>query len=81
VGGNFGTRASNGEWWRWPPAVFVHSGMLPLVVNIGMLIYVRAVAQRTTMTTRNPDGTQTNRPNLRKRAIIRSICAVRRLLA
>ena len=80
-GGNLGTRTSNGEWWRLATAMFVHSGMLPLVVNIGMLIYVRAVAQRTTMTTRNRGATRTNRLNLRNALLSRLICAVRRLLA
>lgn len=33
-GGNFGPRTTNGEWTRLVTAMFLHAGLLPLVVNI-----------------------------------------------
>ena len=45
-GGNLGTRTSNGEWWRLATAMFVHSGMLPLVVNIAMIVYTGPLLER-----------------------------------
>jgi membrane associated rhomboid family serine protease len=45
-GGNFGPRTTNGEWWRLVTAVFVHSGMLHLLVSVAGLVQAGLVLER-----------------------------------
>jgi membrane associated rhomboid family serine protease len=45
-GGNFGPRTTNGEWWRLLTSVFVHSGMLPLLVNLIGLAQIALILER-----------------------------------
>ena len=45
-GGSFGPRTTNGEWWRLVTAMFVHSGMLHLLVNIAALFQVGLILER-----------------------------------
>lgn len=45
-GGNFGPRTTNGEWWRLVTAMFVHSGMLQLLVNVGALAQLGLILER-----------------------------------
>src|SRR5262245_17467354 len=36
-GANFGPRTTNWEWWRLVVSLFVHSGLLALLINLGAL--------------------------------------------
>ena len=36
-GANIGPRTSNAEWWRLVTASFIHSGLVPLIVNMAAL--------------------------------------------
>lgn len=45
-GANVGTRTTNGEWWRLVTAMFVHSGMLHLLVNIAVLVQLGLILER-----------------------------------
>jgi membrane associated rhomboid family serine protease len=45
-GGNFGPRTTNGEWWRLVTSVFVHSGMLHLLVNLTGLVQIALILER-----------------------------------
>lgn len=45
-GGNFGPRTTNGEWWRLVTTMFVHSGILHLLVNIAGLVQVGLILER-----------------------------------
>jgi len=45
-GGNFGPRTTNGEWWRLVTAMFVHAGLLHLLVNVAGLIQVGLLLER-----------------------------------
>src|SRR5437773_1625158 len=45
-GGNFGPRTTNGEWWRVVTTMFVHSGMVHLLVNLAGLVQVGLILER-----------------------------------
>jgi len=45
-GANFGPRTTNGEWWRLVASLFIHSGLIPLVVNIAALAQLGLVLER-----------------------------------
>jgi rhomboid protease GluP len=45
-GGNFGPRTTNGEWWRLVASMFVHSGMLQLLVNAATLLQIGLILER-----------------------------------
>ena len=45
-GGNFGPRTTNGEWWRLVASMFVHSGMLHLLVNVAGLFQIGLILER-----------------------------------
>ena len=45
-GGNFGPLTTNGGWWRLVASMFVHSGMLHLLVNIAALIQIGLILER-----------------------------------
>jgi membrane associated rhomboid family serine protease len=45
-GGNFGPRTTNGEWWRLVASMFVHSGMLHLLVNVACLFQIGLILER-----------------------------------
>jgi membrane associated rhomboid family serine protease len=45
-GANFGPRTTNGEWWRLVTSMFVHSGMLHLLVNVAGLVSIGLILER-----------------------------------
>jgi membrane associated rhomboid family serine protease len=45
-GGSFGPRTTNGEWWRLLTAMFVHTGMLHLAVNLAALAQIGLLLER-----------------------------------
>jgi len=45
-GANFGPRTTNWEWWRLIASSFIHSGLLPLVVNLAALAQLGLVLER-----------------------------------
>jgi membrane associated rhomboid family serine protease len=45
-GANFGPRTTNGEWWRLVTSMFVHSGMLHLLVNVAGLASIGLILER-----------------------------------
>ena len=45
-GGNFGPRTTNNEWWRLVTAMFLHSGLIQLVVNLAALVQLGVVMER-----------------------------------
>jgi membrane associated rhomboid family serine protease len=45
-GANFGPRTTNGEWWRLMTSMFVHSGMLHLLVNVAGLVPIGLILER-----------------------------------
>src|SRR5256885_11104897 len=45
-GASLGTRTTNGEWWRLATAVFVHTGVLHLLVDVAVLVQLGAVLER-----------------------------------
>jgi membrane associated rhomboid family serine protease len=45
-GGNFGPRTTNGEWWRLLTSVFVHPGLLHLLVNLIGLVQISLILER-----------------------------------
>ena len=45
-GGNFGPRTTNGEWWRLISAMFLHGGVLPLLVNMAALAQIGFLLER-----------------------------------
>jgi membrane associated rhomboid family serine protease len=45
-GGNFGPRTTSGEWWRLLTSLFVHPGMLQLLVNLIGLVQIGLILER-----------------------------------
>lgn len=45
-GGSIGPRTANGEWWRLVTALFVHPGLLELLVNLAALLSLGFVLER-----------------------------------
>jgi membrane associated rhomboid family serine protease len=45
-GASLGTRTTNGEWWRLVTAVFVHTGMLHLLIDAAVLIQLGGILER-----------------------------------
>ena len=45
-GGNFGPRTTGGEWWRLLTSVFVHPGMLQLLVDLIGLVQIGLILER-----------------------------------
>ncbi len=45
-GGSVGPRTTNGEWWRLVTSMFVHAGMLSLIVNIAGFVQLGLVLER-----------------------------------
>lgn len=45
-GASLGTRTTNGEWWRLVTSAFVHTGLLHVLVNAGILLQLGAVLER-----------------------------------
>jgi len=45
-GGSFGPRTTNGEWWRLLTMMFVHTGFVPLVVNLAGLAQAGVMLER-----------------------------------
>jgi membrane associated rhomboid family serine protease len=45
-GGNVGPRTTNGEWWRLVTSMFVHAGMLHLLVNVAGLVQIGLILER-----------------------------------
>jgi membrane associated rhomboid family serine protease len=45
-GGNFGPRTTNGEWSRLVTAMFLHTGLLNLVINLGSLAQAGFLVER-----------------------------------
>jgi membrane associated rhomboid family serine protease len=45
-GGNFWLLTRNGEWWRLVTSMFVHTGLLHLLVNVGCLAQIGLILER-----------------------------------
>jgi rhomboid protease GluP len=45
-GGSLGPRTTNGEWWRLVTSMFVHAGMLQLLVNTAALVQLGVMLER-----------------------------------
>ena len=45
-GANFGPRTANREWWRLFTSVFLHTGLLHLLVNIIGLVQIGVILER-----------------------------------
>ena len=45
-GGSIGPRTTNGEWWRLVTSLFVHTGLLQLVVNMLGLLQIGLLLER-----------------------------------
>jgi membrane associated rhomboid family serine protease len=45
-GANFGPRTANGEWWRLFTSVFLHTGLLHLLVSIIGLVQIGVILER-----------------------------------
>jgi membrane associated rhomboid family serine protease len=45
-GANYGPRTTNGEWWRLVTTMFVHAGILHLLVNIAGLVQCGLMLER-----------------------------------
>lgn len=45
-GANLGTKTTNGEWWRLGTSMFVHAGLLPMLVNMGVMWYAGPALER-----------------------------------
>jgi len=46
MGASLGTRTTNGEWWRLLTSVFVHLGLIHLIVNVAVLAQLGVVLER-----------------------------------
>jgi rhomboid protease GluP len=46
LGGNFGPRTTNGEWWRLVTSMFVHAGMFRFIVNMAALAQLGLLLER-----------------------------------
>jgi len=44
--GNFAPHTTNGEWWRLATSMFVHSGLVQLLVNVAGLVPVGLIVER-----------------------------------
>jgi membrane associated rhomboid family serine protease len=45
-GASLGTRTTQGEWWRLATAMFVHTGILQLVINLVVLVQIGLLLER-----------------------------------
>lgn len=45
-GANLGPRTTNGEWWRLVTAMFVHTGVIQLVINVTALVQIGLILER-----------------------------------
>lgn len=45
-GASFGPRTTNGEWWRLAASMFVHTGLLQLIVNCAALVQLGFILER-----------------------------------
>lgn len=45
-GGNFGPRTTNGEWWRLVSAMFLHRGVLAILINMAALAQIGFLLER-----------------------------------
>ena len=45
-GASFGPRTTNGEWWRLAASMFVHTGLLQLLVNCAALVQLGLILER-----------------------------------
>jgi membrane associated rhomboid family serine protease len=45
-GASLGTRTTNGEWWRLATSIFVHTGLLHLLVDVAVLIQLGGILER-----------------------------------
>ena len=45
-GASYGPRTTNGEWWRLLTAIFVHPGLLPLLITLVALLQLGLVLER-----------------------------------
>ena len=48
LGGNFGPRTTNGEWWRLVMSTFVHGGLFHLLINMAALLQLGLILERVT---------------------------------
>ena len=45
-GASLGTRTTHGEWWRLVTAMFVHTGLLQLAINLVVLVQIGLLLER-----------------------------------
>ncbi len=45
-GASFGPRTTNGEWWRLVASIFVHTGLVQLLVNCAALVQLGLILER-----------------------------------
>ena len=45
-GASYGPRTTNGEWWRLLTSMFVHAGLLQLLINVGALVQLGNILER-----------------------------------
>lgn len=51
-GGNLGYRTAQGDWWRLLTAMFLHGGVMHLLMNMYALVFVGVILERTLGTLR-----------------------------